>query len=188
MLISFFSDSKNLGVVEGKSPGGCAQTWLLFWTFICSKISPISQCWIKRTLGFLLSTFAPFEKEGIRSRRQHYHLWSTYTVSSTELYIVYITCSSLCYRLRTSRFSKFQVPWLVSNGGWTEPRSIFSSHSHEEKSLEALYLHSFLDSEINMIFPIHVPGLHLLWLWAYGFPLWQCMIFSFLCGWSWIKG
>lgn len=44
-----------------------------------------------------LSPFGPFEKKEIRCRRQYYHVLSIYTMSSTELYIFYITCSPQWY-------------------------------------------------------------------------------------------
>lgn len=95
MLISFSSNSRNHGVAEAESPGKCAKVWLLLWTSIGRKISPISSV-LDRVCSWLptLSTFAPCEEERIRSRRQYYHLWSFYTVSSTELYTVYSSCSS----------------------------------------------------------------------------------------------
>lgn len=41
LLIPFFSNSGNHGLVEVESPGGCAKAKLLLWTFIPSKISLI---------------------------------------------------------------------------------------------------------------------------------------------------
>lgn len=93
---------------------------------------------------------------------QYYHLWSIYAVSSTELYLIYIIYSSPqswkddiipMLQMRTMRFKQFWVPWLVSDGGWTEPKSVCSSYTPKAKTWD--HLHSSLDS-------VHLPGFYLL--------------------------
>lgn len=47
LLIPFFSNSRNHGLVEVESLGGCAKAKLLLWTFIPSKISlTYSPSWV----------------------------------------------------------------------------------------------------------------------------------------------
>lgn len=201
MLISFFSNSRNRGVVETESPGKCAKAWLLLWISICRKIAPISseldQVW---SWCPTFPTFAPCEEEGIRSRRQCYHLWSIYTVSSTELYTVYSTlfiptilkrmALSPCFRLRTLRSRKSQGS-LIGKGwrlNWAQIY-ILHSHSHEEKGMGAFYLNSFLDSDwdehkFSCPCPRSLPPL----VYEPAASYYDNMILSFLHIWAWIKG
>lgn len=87
-LIPLFSSSRTHGLGEVESLGEHAKAYLLIWTFICSKLSPISSelNWVSSWLP-TLSTFAPFEKEGIRPRR-----------NNSVIYRLSMLCQALSFR------------------------------------------------------------------------------------------
>lgn len=86
--IPLFSSSRTHGLGEVESLGEHAKAYLLIWTFICSKLSPISSelNWVSSWLP-TLSTFAPFEKEGIRPRR-----------NNSVIYRLSMLCQALSFR------------------------------------------------------------------------------------------
>lgn len=120
-----------------------------------------------------LSTFAPCEEERIKSRRQYCHLWSTYSVKHWTLHSLYhlfipTTLKGWYYphvtawELEGSEGPR--VPWLVSDGGWTEPRSTCSVVTPMRKRAweSFIYIPSSTLTQRNMVCLVYALGLYLL--------------------------
>lgn len=175
---------RKLSHLEGVPKPGC------YFGLPFAERSPDSSAlhWLSSWLP-TLSTSAPCEEEGVRSRRQCYHLWSFYTVSSTELYTVYSTCSSpqILKGWHYPHVTDWElevpgnprVPWLVRDGGWTEPRSICSIVTHMRSILPEFLLGFWLRwTWILLSMPQVSIFSH---LWAYSFILWQYDTFLPTC-------